>query len=51
MRKRERERERVKTGRQAGGFTLLAINLHKQTKNVHVKRFYGFIDIKYQRSA
>ena len=50
-RERERERERVKAGRQAGGFTLLALKLHKQTKNVHVKRFYGFIDIKYQRSA
>ena len=50
-RERDRERERVKTGRQAGGFTLLAIKLHKQTKNVHVKRLYGFIGTKYQRSA
>ena len=32
-RERERERERV-LDRQAGGFPLLAIKLHKQTKNV-----------------
>ena len=37
----ERERE-VKTGRQAGGFTLLVIKWHKQTKILHVKTFYGF---------
>ena len=29
---RERERERAKSGRQEGGFTLLILTLHKQTK-------------------
>ena len=40
MRKREREREpereRVRTGKQAGGFTLFIIKVHKQTKILHV---------------
>ena len=40
MRKREREnereRERVRTGKQAGGFTLFIIKVHKQTKISHV---------------
>ena len=35
-RERERERERVRTGKQAGGFTLFIIKVHKQTKILHV---------------
>ena len=34
-RMRKRERERVRTGKQAGGFTLF-IKVHKQTKILHV---------------
>ena len=35
-RERERERERVRTGKQAGGFTLFIIKVHTQTKILHV---------------
>ena len=38
---RKREGERVRTGKQAGGFTLFIIKVHKQTKNLHVQSFYG----------
>ena len=47
----KRERERIKKGRQAGGFTLLIIKLHKQAKFLHVKDFMGFIGRKYSHSA
>ena len=42
VRERERDRERVKTGRQAGGFTLFILILLKQTNILNVLSCYGF---------